>query len=201
MTCTVTGWPTVSTSAGRTPRSKLISDAGSNPSMPPTSTNAPKSLSAVTTPGSTAPTTSLPRVSTARTCASSSSNARRDSTTLVPRRSSSCFVMRNSNRRPTYSAGSATGLASSCESGQKARTPATSTSNPPLLTAVITPSTGRPVAAASARLLRPAPAPRPAPRRSMKNPCRSPIATTRASSVSPSLATIASGGVKQLQRL
>src|SRR5207245_1615349 len=80
--------PTASTSAGRTPRWKLISDAGSNPSIPPTSTNAPKSLSAVTTPGSTAPTTTLPRVSAARPRASSSSRARRDSTTFVPRRSS-----------------------------------------------------------------------------------------------------------------
>ena len=46
MTCTVTGWPTVSTSAGRDAALKPISDAGSSPSMPPTSTNAPKSLSA-----------------------------------------------------------------------------------------------------------------------------------------------------------
>ena len=37
------------------------------PSMPPRSTKAPKSLMAVTTPGTTAPTTSLARVSAPRT--------------------------------------------------------------------------------------------------------------------------------------
>jgi len=126
----------------------------------------------------------LARTFSARPRASSSSNARRETTRLAPRRSTSYRVTRKASLRPTYSLASATWRVSSCEIGQKPRTPATNTSTPPLLIAVTVPSTARPswAACCSSTL---ASGPRATVRRKTTEPCLPMVSTTRASTSSP----------------
>ena len=99
-------------------------------------------------PWSTFPSARPFRVSAASAFCSSSSSARRLSTTLRSRTS----VTRNRSRSPMNWSGLSTKRRSIWLSGTNARASPTATSKPPLLTARTSPSTGIPLARASASI-------------------------------------------------
>src|SRR5262245_12038005 len=184
--CASTCWPTASTSEGCAARWCPSSLTWIRPSTPPRSANAPKSRSDVTVARTVRPTASSFHVAAARAASSSASRSRRETTTLRP--PASMRVTRNRSRWPTYVAGSPR-RRSICDAGQKARTPATWTSKPPLFCPVTTPSTGMPCASACSSSPGTWP-PRPRVRLSSTEPERLPSSVTVASISSPTLSAI-----------
>ena len=136
LTCVVS--PALKTSLGPSPRLWLISLSGTSPSTPPTSTNAPNGTTLRTVPSISSPTLRRLSASSRVSFASSSSIARRESTTSRPRLA--YWVTTNGRRLPTRCERSAPGRRSTCEAGANARRPSTSTSMPPLMTPVTSPS-------------------------------------------------------------
>ena len=119
------------------------------PSMPSRSTKAPKSTMFEIAPSTTCPGWRRSRICWRTSLRSSSSTARRDSTTLLRERFSSMtlhsiFVPRNSSRFWTR-------RMSTSEAGRKPRTPR-SMIRPPLTTSITVPSTGSPDSAAASML-------------------------------------------------
>src|SRR5207302_70786 len=109
---------------------QLISDTCSKPSIPPRSTQAPYSLTFLTWPCTTWPSLSVSINAARLACSSSSSRARRLTTTLPRRRFS--LVMRTWISVPVKLSRFCAGRKSYCEPGRKARTPM-STTTPPLM--------------------------------------------------------------------
>ncbi len=116
------------------------------PSMPLRSTNAPKSTMLEIVPSTTSPGWSLSRISWRCSLRSSSSTARRDSTTLLRERLSSITL--HSISVPRYSSRCGTRRMSTSEAGRKPRTPR-SMIRPPLTTSITVPLTGSPDSAAA----------------------------------------------------
>src|SRR5690606_13014191 len=111
----------------------------SRPSMPPRSTNAPSSVRFLTTPLSTAPSTSFSISASRSSECSLSTTARRETTTLLRLRSS--LMSLNSSSLPSRYTGSRTGRTSTSEPGRNARTSLMSTVKPPLTLPLILPVT------------------------------------------------------------
>src|SRR5690606_12381737 len=111
----------------------------SRPSMPPRSTNAPSSVRFLTTPLSTAPSTSFSSSASRSSECSLSTTARRETTTLLRLRSS--LMSLNSSSLPSRYTGSRTGRTSTREPGRNARTSLMSTVKPPLTLPLMRPVT------------------------------------------------------------
>ena len=110
--------------------------------MPPRSTKAPKLTTEETTPLRRSPGLRLARKSPRCSFWASSSQARRDSTTLLRLRSSSMILA--SMTLPTYGCSSRTRRSSTSEAGRKPRRPM-STIRPPLTTSMTGPDTISPL--------------------------------------------------------
>ena len=115
------------------------------PSMPSRSTKAPKSTMFEISPSTTSPGLSRSRIAWRISLRSSSSTARRESTTLLRERLSSITLQRSS--LPRNSSRSWTRRMSTSDAGRKPRTPR-SRIRPPLTTSITRPSTGSPLSAA-----------------------------------------------------
>ncbi len=115
------------------------------PSMPSRSTNAPKSTMFEICPSTTSPGCRRSRICWRTSLRSSSSTARRESTTLLRERLSSITLV--SIFVPMYSSRFGTRRMSTSEAGRKPRTPR-SMIRPPLTTSMTVPSTGSPDSAA-----------------------------------------------------
>ena len=115
------------------------------PSIPSRSTNAPKSTMFEICPSTTRPGCRRSRICWRTSLRSSSSTARRESTTLLRERLSSITLL--SIFVPMYSSRFGTRRMSTSEAGRKPRTPR-SMIRPPLTTSMTVPSTGSPDSAA-----------------------------------------------------
>src|SRR5713226_5497767 len=124
------------TSEGCFTRPQLKSVKCSRPSIPPRSTNAPYSVTFFTCPCTTWPSLSVSINCARLACRSSSSSARRLTTTLPRRRFS--FVIRTWISVPVRLSRFCAGRRSYCEPGKNARTPI-STTTPPLMRSTILP--------------------------------------------------------------
>ena len=118
-TCTV--WPIVSTSEGWLTWPQESSEMWIRPSMPSRSTKAPKSTMFEIVPSTTSPFWSRSRICWRASLRSSSSTARRESTTLLRLRLSSITL--HSIVSPRYSSRFCTRRMSTSEAGRKPRTP------------------------------------------------------------------------------
>ena len=116
------------------------------PSMPSRSTKAPKSTMLEIWPSTTRPGWRRSRICWRTSLRSSSSTARRESTTLLRERLSSMTL--HSIVWPRYSSRFGTRRMSTSEAGRKPRTPR-SMIRPPLTTSMTVPSTGSPDSAAA----------------------------------------------------
>jgi hypothetical protein len=116
-----------------------------SPSMPSRSTKAPKSTMFEIWPSTTSPGFRRSRIAWRISLRSSSSTARRDSTTLLRERLSSITFERSS--WPRNSSRSWTRRMSTSDAGRKPRTPR-SRMRPPLTTSITRPVTGWPLSAA-----------------------------------------------------
>ena len=144
-TLTWTVWPISSTSDGWLTCDHESSEMWIRPSMPSRSTNAPKSTMFEIWPSTTSPGCSRSRICWRCSLRSSSSTARRESTTLLRERLSSITLQRSS--WPRNSSRSWTRRMSTSDAGRKPRTPR-SRIRPPLTTSITRPSTGSPDSAA-----------------------------------------------------
>ena len=123
-------------------RCQAISETCTKPSMPPTSTKAPKVARRRTSPAMTCPTASFSRAAASDTRRCASSNARRENTARCFSRSTS--IGSASNVLPTYGDKSSTNEESIWEAGIKHRIPNTPTESPPFTAAVTVTSRGCP---------------------------------------------------------
>src|SRR5947208_35250 len=144
-TLTLPSWPISSTSLGWLTCDHESSEMWIRPSMPSRSTKAPKSTMFEICPSTTSPGLSRSRICCRCSLRSSSSTARRESTTLLRERLSSITLQRSSWAR--NSSRSCTRRMSTREAGRKPRTPR-SRIRPPLTTSITLPSTGSPDSAA-----------------------------------------------------
>ncbi len=137
-TSTVTSWPTSTTSPGWSMCFQDSSDTCTRPSTPPRSTNAPKLTIEETTPLRIWPLDKVLRKVWRTSDWVCSSQARRDSTTLLRFLSSSMILA--SISRPTYGCRSRTRRISTREAGRNPRSPM-SRIRPPLTTSITVPVT------------------------------------------------------------
>jgi hypothetical protein len=151
------------------------------PSIPSRSTNAPKSTMLEIWPSMTRPGCSRSRIAWRCSLRSSSSTARRLSTTLLRGRLSS--ITFDSIVWPRYSSRFGTRRMSTSEAGRKPRTPR-STIRPPLTTSMTEPWTGSPLSAA-ASMRRQARSKRARFLERIRRPSWSSLVRTRASTSSP----------------
>src|ERR1700733_10943469 len=144
-TFTFTVSPIVRISDGWLTCDQESSEMWIKPSIPSRSTNAPKSTMFEICPSTTRPGCRRSRICWRTSLRSSSSTARRESTTLLRERLSSITFV--SIFVPMYSSRFGTRRMSTSEAGRKPRTPR-SMIRPPLTTSITVPSTGSPDSAA-----------------------------------------------------